>query len=165
MSLTLSQLKPKSGSTKSRKRIGRGNGSGMGTYSCRGMNGQRSRKGKKLKSWFEGGQTSFLQRMPQLKGFNNPNHIEYFAINLDLLEKSFKADEKVSSKTLCEKGILKNEHTPFKILGNGTLTKKLHIITNKISNSALKKIESTNSKVEIIPFRKTIKNRTKTTRK
>jgi len=159
MSLTLSQLKPKSGSTKSRKRVGRGNGSGMGTYSCRGMKGQRSRKGKKLKSWFEGGQTPFLQRMPKLKGFNNPNHIEYFPVNLDLLEETFKANDEVSAKTLCEKGILKNVHTPFKILGNGTLTKKLNIIAHKISDSALKKVETTQSKVEIIPYRKSIKNR------
>jgi len=159
MSLTLSQLKPRKGSTKSKKRVGRGNGSGLGTYSGRGQNGQGSRKGKKFKAWFEGGQTSFLQRMPKLRGFKNPNYIEYFAINLTLLEETFNNNAEVNPETLKEKNILKNVHTPYRILGDGDISKKLIIKTNGISISAKEKIEKAGGKVEVIKFRKSIKNK------
>jgi large subunit ribosomal protein L15 len=159
MSLTLSQLKPKKGSTKNKKRLGRGNGSGLGTYSGRGQKGQGSRKGKKFRASFEGGQTSFLQKFPKLKGFKNSNYIEYFAINLNILEKSFDENSNVNAETLKEKNILKNLHSPYRILGTGNITKKLVIKTYGISKSAKEKIEKVGGEIEILKYRKSIKNK------
>jgi large subunit ribosomal protein L15 len=152
MSLILSTLKPKKGSVKSTKRLGRGNGSGLGTYSGRGLKGQKARKGKKLGAWFEGGQTSFLQRTPKLKGFTNPNHIEYQAINVSDLEDKFQNNEEVSKKSLYERKMIDKVSTPYKILGTGELSKSLVVKTYKISKIAKEKIEKVNGTVELVSY-------------
>ena len=80
--MNLQTLKSKKGARHRRKRVGRGNGSGMGTFSTRGMNGQNARSGGNRRPGFEGGQTPFIKRMPKLKGFKNPNYIDYQVINV-----------------------------------------------------------------------------------
>ena len=115
---------------KKRKTVGRGNGSGHGTFSGRGGKGQKARSGgsKGLKGGsFEGGQTPLMRRMPKLPGFTNPNTKKYKAINFLSLEKHFKDGETVNLKSLYEKGLIKKKNQLVKILGKGKLTKKLTI--------------------------------------
>lgn len=164
MSLTLSKLRPSSGSTHKTKRVGRGNGSGMGTYSCRGQKGQGSRTGKKFKSWFEGGQTSFLQKMPKLKGFTNPNYVEYKAVNLKLIEEKYSENEEVTPESLVLKKIIKSKNLKYAILGEGTLNKKINISTYKISKKAKEIVEKNGGKVTIIGV-KAVKAKKKVTKK
>jgi len=154
MTINLSTLRPKRGSVKSKKRVGRGNGSGLGTYAGRGMNGQGARKGKKFRAMFEGGQTSFIQKLPKLKGFKNPSHIEYTAINLSDLEDNFTEKEEVNPKTLEEKGLIRTITTPYKILGSGELKKKLKIIANQISKPAQEKLDTLKADVTIVKYTK-----------
>ena len=136
----LTQIKPNKGATHKRKRVGRGNGSGHGTFSCRGMNGQSARSGGRRRPGFEGGQTPFYRRMPKLKGFNNPNYINYQVVNIDKLN-VFKENDTVNKEVLLAKGIISKKQVPVKLLGNGELTVKLKITVDSASNSAAEKIK------------------------
>lgn len=137
---SLLTLQSNKGARKKRKIVGRGNGSGHGTYSTRGMNGQRQRTGSSKKPGFEGGQTPLFRKMPKLKGFNNPNHIKYQPVNVKSLN-SFDDGQEVDIIKLFEKNLINNKNHPVKILGDGELTKKLIIKVDKISASARQKIE------------------------
>jgi large subunit ribosomal protein L15 len=130
---------------KARKRVGRGNGSGMGTYSCRGMNGQNSRSGGKRRPGFEGGQTPLIRRMPKLKGFRNPTRVEFQPVNVSDLEKL--DTDKVDITVLYENNLISKKSLPVKILGTGELTKKLEVKIDKVSASAKEKIEKAGGKV------------------
>ncbi|MBI5754703.1 50S ribosomal protein L15 [Candidatus Peregrinibacteria bacterium] len=128
---------------KKRKTVGRGNGSGHGTFSGRGGKGQKARSGgsKGLKGGsFEGGQTPLMRKMPKLGGFTNPNTKKYKAINFLSLEKHFKEGETVDQKSLYEKGLIKKRNQRIKILGKGKLTKKI-IIALPISKQAAKQLK------------------------
>jgi len=149
MATTINDLKPQVGSKKRRKRVGRGNAS-CGSYSGKGMKGQKARTGMKLRESFEGGQTPFLQRMPKLKGFKNINNISYFSINLDLLSEKYNDGEEVNIVTLLEKRILRGKKTLYKILGNGELTKKLTIKADKFSKTAEEKITKAKGSFETL---------------
>lgn len=140
-------LQASAGSKKSRKRVGRGGKTG--TYSGRGMKGQNARSGGGVRVGFEGGQTPFLRRMPKLKGFKNPNRVDYFPINVGLLEKTFEEGAEVSAKTLVEKGIFKKE-MPIKLLGTGDIKKKLKITVDLASASGIKKVEKAGGTVTIL---------------
>lgn len=134
-------------SYKKRKRVGRGNSSGHGTYCGRGVKGQNSRTGGGVRPGFEGGQTPLIRRLPKLKGFKNPCKTLYQIVNVDILEKNFSDNDIVNLVSLFEKGIIKKD-LPVKILGNGELKKKLIVKVDKISAGAEEKIKSSGGSVE-----------------
>ena len=148
--MKLHNLQPAAGSTKKRKRIGRGEGSGRGGTSTRGHKGAQSRSGYSRKFGFEGGQMPIQRRLPKF-GFKNPNRIEYKAINLELLQA---LSEKNSITTITHETFLtagfvsKNER--IKILGDGVLTAKLDISAHAFSKSALAKIQEVGGTATII---------------
>ena len=135
---------------KSRKRVGRGPGSGLGKTAGRGENGQKSRSGSSIPAWFQGGQTPLYRKLPK-RGFNNARfRTEYATINLSDLNKYFNDGDVVTPELLKEKGIIKKQLCGVKVLGNGELEKKLTIRANRISSSAVTKIESAGGKAEVI---------------
>lgn len=141
---------PKSNETKARKRVGRGPGSGMGKTSTRGENGQKSRSGASISAWFQGGQTPLYRRIPK-RGFNNARFETKFAtINLDVINKYFNDGETVSPEVLKERGIIKKQLCGIKVLGNGTLEKKVTVKANRFSSKAVSKIEAAGGKAEVI---------------
>ncbi|MCT4592075.1 MAG: 50S ribosomal protein L15 [Candidatus Gracilibacteria bacterium] len=145
--MKLHELKPAEGARKSKIRRGRGNASGKGTFSGRGCKGQNARSGGGVRLGFEGGQTPLLRRIPKLKGFKNPNRVDFVPFNLDAIEANFSDAEMVSIETLADKGMLK-KNAPVKILGNGELTKKVNFDGVYVSASAKSKIEKAGGKIE-----------------
>lgn len=144
--MDLSNLKPAAGSTTSRKRIGRGPGSGLGGTSTRGTKGAKSRSGYKKKIGFEGGQMPLQRRVPK-SGFKNINRIEYKAINLDTIQKLAESKnlQTVSVKDLIEAGFVSSSQL-VKILGKGALTAKVDVEANAFSKSAQSAIEAAGGK-------------------
>jgi len=140
--MNLSNLKPAVGSVKTRKRIGRGQGSGLGGTSTKGNKGAKSRSGYSHKRGFEGGQMPLQRRVPKF-GFKNINRVEYKAINIDTLQKLAEAKNitSISLETLFEAGFISTSQL-VKILGKGTLTAKLDVTANAFSASAIKSIEA-----------------------
>lgn len=146
--MQLNDLFPAPRSTKGRKRVGRGNASGNGTYAGRGMNGQLSRSGGGKGKGFEGGQQPLAMRLPKLPGFINHNRVEYAPVNVSRLEGLFGDGETVDAASLVAKGVIKHEYIPVKVLGDGELTKRLTVKVDKVSASAKAKIEAAGGKVE-----------------
>lgn len=144
--MNLSNLKPAEGSTKSRKRIGRGPGSGLGGTSTRGHKGAKSRSGYSKKIGFEGGQMPLQRRVPKF-GFKNINRVEYKAINLDTIQKLAEAKqiESVKIADLVAAGFVSSSQK-VKVLGNGTLTSKLEVQAHAFSKSAESAIEALGGK-------------------
>ncbi len=146
----LSNLKYASGSRKNRKRVGRGEGSGHGGQSTRGMNGQKSRSGSKHKAWFEGGQMPLQRRVPKF-GFTNIFKVEFQLINLNALQRL--ADEKKIGDTvlnlseLKKLGLISTLKKPVKVLGKGELKAKVQLEVNSFSKSAQEKIEAVGGKI------------------
>ena len=135
---------------KSKKRVGRGPGSGMGKTATRGQKGQKSRSGASIAPWFQGGQTPLYRRLPK-RGFNNARYsVRYATINLSDLNKFFKDGDVVTPELLKEKGIIKKQLSGVKVLGNGNLEKKLTIKANRFSTAAIAKIEAAGGKTEVI---------------
>ena len=134
--MNLSNLKRAEGSTKTRKRIGRGPGSGLGGTSTRGHKGAKSRSGYKNKIGFEGGQMPIQRRLPKF-GFKNINRVEYKAINIDTLQQMAEAKQltKIGINELMEAGFISSSQV-VKILGNGSLTAKLEVEAHAFSKSA-----------------------------
>lgn len=142
-------LKPNEGAIKNRKRVGRGQGSGTGKTSGRGEKGQNARSGGGVRVGFEGGQTPLFRRLPK-RGFSNALFKkEYAIINLDDLNK-FEDGAEVSLEVLRNMGIVKKSKDGLKVLGNGTLEKKLNVKANKFSASAKEQIEKSGGKAEVI---------------
>lgn len=134
---------------KTRKRVGRGPGSGMGKTSTRGENGQKSRSGASISAWFEGGQSPLYRRIPK-RGFNNARfRTEFATINLSDLNK-FNNGDVVTPELLKEKGIVKKQLCGIKVLGNGTLEKKVTVKAHRFSSAAVTKIESAGGTAEVI---------------
>jgi len=146
--MQLHDLTPAPGSTKKRKRVGRGHGSGLGKTSGRGHDGQKSRAGGAKGAGFEGGQTPLARRLPKLPGFRNINRVEYAPVNVDRLEALFEDGDVVDSDALVAKGIIKKQTVLVKVLGNGNLTKSLTVRVDKVSASASEKIVAAGGKVE-----------------
>ena len=140
--MNLSNLKPAEGSTKTRKRIGRGAGSGLGGTSTRGDKGAKSRSGYSKKVGFEGGQMPLQRRVPKF-GFKNINRVEYKAINLDTIQTLADAKNltKVGISDFIEAGFISSNQL-VKVLGNGALTNKLEVEANAFSKSAAAAIEA-----------------------
>ena len=139
-------LKPAPGSTRARRRVGRGIGGKGGKTAGRGMKGQGARG--QIKPGFEGGQLPLAQRVPKLKGFKNPFRIEYVVVNLDHLEDV--EGTEVSPETLRAKGLV-HKHGLVKVLGRGELTKSLTVKAHAFSASARQAIEAAGGSVEVIP--------------
>lgn len=135
-------LRPPKGATHAKKRVGRGNSSGHGTYAGRGLKGQRSRSGKKLAyDAFEGGQFPISRKFHVLRGFNNKWRVPYQPVNLEALER-FDDGATITPETLKAAGILKHLREPVKILGRGELTRKLTISAHAFSATARQRIEA-----------------------
>ena len=143
------ELSPAPGSRKNRKKVGRGNGSGHGTYSGRGCNGQKSRAGYKIRPGFEGGQLPLIKRLPRKRGFFNIFRVQYTAVNIDKLN-IFESGSEVTPEKLVASGIVKSLRYPIKILAEGNITYPLSIKANKFSAAAKAKIEAAGGKTEEI---------------
>ena len=146
--MKLHEMKPADGSRKARKRIGRGIGSGSGKTSGRGHDGQNARSGGGVRLGFEGGQIPLFQRLPK-RGFTNINRKEYAIVNLDVLNR-FDEGTEVTPELLIETGIVSNEKSGIKILGNGILEKKITVKAHKFSASAKEAIEKAGGQAEVI---------------
>jgi len=140
--MNLSNLKPAKGSTKNRKRIGRGTGSGRGGTSTRGHKGAGSRSGTSTKVGFEGGQMPLQRRVPKV-GFKNPNRVEYVGVNLDVLQELTEKYtlSSVDFATLIEHGLV-SKNGLVKILGRGELKAKLEVTAHAFTATAQKAIEA-----------------------
>ena len=141
------QIKPNSGSRKARKRIGRGNAAGGGTYAGRGLKGQKSRSGKGLKPGFEGGQNPLIKGLPMIRGFNNKFKTHYSLVPLGNLDR-LPVGDNITPEYLYILGIIRNKRNPIKIVGNGDITKPLNISAHKFTESARKKIEAVGGTIE-----------------
>jgi large subunit ribosomal protein L15 len=147
---------------KSRKRIGRGPGSGHGKTATRGHKGQGSRSGYSSSPLFEGGQMPLVRRIPK-RGFNNDFADTVASINLALLEKHFQTGEEVGPDALRAKRLVRSRYDQLKILGDGDLTKSLKISAHKFSRSALEKIEKAGGQAIVLPGKApVVKNKMKT---
>ena len=146
--MKLHELKPAEGSRKERNRVGRGIGSGNGKTSGRGHKGQNARSGGGVRPGFEGGQNPLFRRLPK-RGFTNINRKEYAIVNLDALNR-FEDGAEVTPALLLETGVVSNEKSGIKVLGNGTLNVKLTVKAHKFSASAKEAIEKAGGKVEQI---------------
>ena len=134
---------------KSRKRVGRGDGSGHGSFSGRGMKGQNSRSGGGVRPGFEGGQLPLTKALPSMPGFTNIFRKEFSVINLDRLVR-FHAETWITPELMVEKGIVKNLNRPIKVLGRGEVESPLMVAANSFSASARRKIEAAGGSVREI---------------
>ena len=146
--MKLHELAPAAGSKKTRTRVGRGLVSGLGKTSGRGQKGQNSRSGGGVRTGFEGGQMPLYRRLPK-RGFKNIFALQYAEVNVSQLNR-FEDGATVDPVALIEAGILKNVRDGIRILGNGTLERKLTVIANGFTKSAVEKIEAAGGKVEVI---------------
>ncbi|GAB2529675.1 50S ribosomal protein L15 [Rufibacter soli] len=145
--MNLSNLKPAEGSTKNRKRIGRGTGSGRGGTSTRGHKGAKSRSGYSSKAGFEGGQMPLVRRVPKF-GFKNINRVEYTAVNLDVLQSlSAKSGSNVIDFAVLRENGLASKNDNIKILGRGELTAAIEVHAHAFSQTAVEAIEKAGGKV------------------
>ena len=140
--MKLNNLKPASGSTHSRRRLGRGPGSGLGGTSTRGHKGAKARSGYKKKVGFEGGQMLLQRRLPKF-GFKNINRVEYQVVNLSSIQKLVEKKnlEKVTIEDMVVAGLVSAKGL-VKVLGNGTLTAKVDVVANAFSKSAEEAIQN-----------------------
>ena len=141
--MKLNNLKPAAGSTHSRRRLGRGPGSGLGGTSTRGHKGAKARSGYKRKIGFEGGQMPLQRRLPKF-GFKNINRVEYQVVNLSSIQKlaETKSLEKITIEDMVVAGLVSAKKGPVKVLGNGTLTTKVEVAANAFSKTAEEAIQN-----------------------
>jgi large subunit ribosomal protein L15 len=144
-------LSPLPGSKRTRKRVGRGDGSGHGTYSGRGLKGQKSRSGYKMRPGFEGGQLPLIKRLPRKRGFVNIFRTEYNIVNLDKLN-LFESGSEVTPEKLLAAGLVKSLRKPIKILANGEVSQPFVVKANKFSAAAKAKIEAAGGKAEEVEY-------------
>ena len=147
--MRINDLHNAEGSKKVAKRLGRGTGSGLGKTSGKGQKGQNSRSGGGVRLGFEGGQMPLLRRLPKL-GFTNKFRRVYTSINVEDLNR-FEDETTVDFELLAQNGLIKKAKTDgLKVLGNGELTKKLHVRANKFSESAIEKIKKAGGSIEVL---------------
>jgi len=145
--MKLHHLRPAEGAARDRKRKGRGKAAGQGKTAGRGTKGYKARHPKRL--GFEGGQTPLQRRLPKLKGFSNPNRVEWAVVNVERLGTAFDAGSQVTPETLQERGLVRAGR-PVKVLGQGPLDHALTVKAHAVSGSARAKIEQAGGTVEII---------------
>lgn len=146
--MELNNLRPSIGSTKNRKRIGRGTGSGHGKTATKGHKGQKARSGGSIKAGFEGGQMPLQRRLPK-RGFTPLDRVVYSLVNISQLD-VFEPGSVIDVMSLISKGLVKSDRFAVKILGDGDLTKSLKVSANKFSQSAKDKIIAAGGSVEEI---------------
>lgn len=152
--MKLHDLRPDKGSTKKRKRVGRGQAAGQGGYSGRGIKGQGERGGKPKGAYFEGGQLPLVRRLPFKRGFNNKFRIEYQEVRLDRLVNVVDGDAVVTPALMAEVGLIRNANEPVVVMGNGdAISKKLTVHAHRFTKSAQEKIAAAGGSTEIIPLR------------
>ena len=143
------ELSPSAGSERPRKRVGRGDGSGHGTYSCRGCKGQKARSGGGVRLQFEGGQTPLVKRLPSKRGFTNIFKTYYALVSIQRL-RIFEEGVEVTPQKLVEVGLVPSLKKPIKILGDGEIGRPLVVQANKFSQTAKRKIEAAGGRAEEI---------------
>ena len=136
------------GAKKDRKRVGRGDGSGNGTYSGRGLKGQKSRAGSSSMVKFQGGQLSLLKRLPSIRGFTNVFKQEYSVVNIDQLA-LFPDGSEVTPESMAQVGFVKHLNSPVKVLGRGDIDVAISVSAHKFSASARSKIEAAGGSVTV----------------
>jgi large subunit ribosomal protein L15 len=146
--MKLHEIKPAPGSTKRRKVVGRGRGSGHGTTAGRGGKGQTARTGSSIPAWFEGGQMPLIRRLPK-RGFTNIFKKNYAIINIEILDR-FESGQEITPALLVSQGLIRSRNDGVKVLGTGALTKTLTVHAHKFSQSAAAKIEAAGGKVQVI---------------
>ena len=144
--MELNNLRPSIGSTKNRKRIGRGTGSGHGKTATKGHKGQKARSGGSIKAGFEGGQMPLQRRLPK-RGFTPLDRVVFSLVNVSQLD-IYESGEVIDAMSLVSKGLIKSTRYAVKILGNGDITKSLKITANKFSQSAKEKIIAAGGSIE-----------------
>lgn len=147
--MKLHDLKPRKGSTRSRKRVGRGISAGQGKTAGRGMKGQKSRSGYSGGLYRQGGNLPLYRKLPFKRGFTNIRRIQWNEINLELLD-GFAPDSEVSPDSLIEAGIVRDARKPIVLLGRGEVTAPLKVRLHRISKGARAAIEAAGGSVEII---------------
>ena len=146
--MDLSNLRKPKGATHSKKRVGRGQGSGNGKTAGRGHKGAKSRSGFKHKRGFEGGQMPLHRRVPK-RGFHNPFRVEYEVVNLDTLAERFDAGIEITPELLRERGLV-GRRGPVKVLARGDVTKALTVRAHKFSGKAAEKIAAAGGRAEVL---------------
>jgi len=146
--IRIGNLSPPPGSTKKRKRVGRGPGSGHGKTSTRGHKGQKSRSGAKRRAWFEGGQMPLQRRVPK-RGFTNIFKKQFQIVNLSDLSRVTSHDV-ISPQVMRDAGLIKRKNLPVKILGDGEISRAMTVQANAFSKKAREKIEAAGGKIEVI---------------
>lgn len=147
--MKLHDLKPAPGSTRDRKRVGRGHGSGSVKTAGRGTKGQLSRSGGRTRPGFEGGQNPIYQRMPYKRGFKNYFKKEFEIINVGAFAE-FELESPITPESLHERGLIRTTQVPLKVLGEGEISAALEVHAHKFSASAREKIEAAGGKAEVI---------------
>ena len=147
--MDLSNLKPPAGATQSKKRVGRGQGSGLGKTAGRGHKGAQSRSGYKQKRGFEGGQMPLHRRLPK-RGFHNPFRVEYAVVNLDAIARAFEKGTVVTPELLRSRGLLRGGLDAVKVLGRGEIGHTLTIQAHKFSESAVTKITEAGGTADVL---------------
>ena len=147
--MSLSNLRPPKGAKHSKKRVGRGQGSGNGKTAGRGHKGAKSRSGSKHKRGFEGGQMPLHRRMPK-RGFHNPFRIEYAVVNLDTIAEVFDTGSEVTPELLEERGLIGGSRKKVKVLARGDISKKLTVRAHKFSGKAEEKIKAAGGTAEVL---------------
>ena len=147
--MKLHELSPVPGSTKERKRIGRGPASGQGKTAGKGHTGQKARAGRGMQIGFEGGQMPLQRRIPK-RGFNNIFRKEFATVNIASLDKAFNDGDTVTIEALVASGLVKKTLDGVKVLGNGEISKKLTVQVNAYSETAKSKIEAAGGKAEVV---------------
>jgi large subunit ribosomal protein L15 len=140
-------IAPAPGARQARKRVGRGNGSGHGTYSGRGCKGQKVRAGYKMRPGFEGGQLPLIKRLPRKRGFTNIFRTEYTTVNIGALS-AFESGSEVTPEKLVEARIVKSLRKPIKILSDGEIKHPLTVKASKFTAAARAKIEAAGGTAE-----------------
>jgi large subunit ribosomal protein L15 len=151
--MDLSNLKPPKGAKHSKKRVGRGHGSGQGTQAGRGHKGAKSRSGFKRKVGFEGGQMPLKRRVPK-RGFHNPFSVEYAVVNLDTLGERFDAGSVVTLESLRERRLIPASAERVKVLGRGEIAKGLTVRAHKFSGTAAEKLAAAGGVAETLESQK-----------
>lgn len=146
--MKLHELKPNPGSSKNRKRLGRGTATGQGKTAGRGQDGQKSRSGGSVRPGFEGGQMPLYRRIPK-RGFKNIFRTVYAEVNVEILNR-FEDETEITPELLKDAGIVRKQLDGVKVLGNGEISKKLTVKAHKFSKTAVEKIEAAGGKVEVI---------------
>ncbi len=154
--MKLHELRPASGATRGRKRVGRGISAGQGKTAGRGTKGQNARSGGGVRPYFEGGQLPLVRKLPFVRGYKffNPYKVDFEPINLDQLAARFEAGGEVSPKTLVDAGLIKHARDLVVVLGRGEIDHPLTVRVHRISAAAREKVEAAGGTVELLPWKR-----------